>query len=66
MQSHRKKSTPEVCCVNCGSNMVIELEGAGEEDDAENDICVGIPVCEALDLENISGQSSPLPNTNLR
>merc|ERR1712107_323142 len=45
-QSNRKKSLV-VCCVNCGSNMVIECEGPHKE---EVDVSLGIPACEALDL----------------
>ena len=53
-QSRRKKSL-EVCCINCGSNMVIEVETERDEGD---EIAVGIPVCEALDLESILPQTT--------
>ena len=50
-----------MCCVNCGSNLVIEVEGgagaAGGGQDDES-VTVGIPVCEALDLDTIQPPGS--------
>ena len=66
-EGRRRKKSREICCINCGSNMVIECGGpaargaavggeGGEEE--EEGISLGIPVCEALDLEAIQQEGS--------
>lgn len=59
-EGRRRKKSLEICCINCGSNMVIECgatatgpQGSQHVEEEAEGISLGIPVCEALDLEAI-------------
>ena len=58
MVSHKEEGRgrrAELRCPNCGSTMAMVIHADNVRGEGEDVVAVGIPVCEAFDLESIAG-----------